>query len=85
MEIIFDPAIQEWVDLRCRLMAEALRELALYAKALNPEVAIEINPHGITGAERAWEAAIDYPRLLKCTNAFGTEEETCRGSRRTGA
>ena len=75
MEVIFDPAIQEWVDFRCQLMAEALRELALYAKGLNPEVAIEINPHGITGANRAWEAAIDHPRLLKWTDAFWTEEE----------
>jgi hypothetical protein len=75
MEIIFDPAIQEWVDFRCQLMAEALRELALYAKSLNPEVAIEINPHGITGANRAWENAIDHARLLKWTDLFWTEEE----------
>jgi hypothetical protein len=75
MEIIFDPAIQEWVDFRCQLMADALRELALYAKSLNPEVAIEINPHGITGANRAWESAIDHARLLKWTEVFWTEEE----------
>ncbi len=75
MEIIFDPAIQEWVDFRCQLMADALRELALYAKSLNSEVAIEINPHGITGANRAWEAAIDHARLLKWTEVFWTEEE----------
>jgi hypothetical protein len=79
MEIIFDPAIQEWVDFRCQLMADALRELALYAKALNPEVAIEINPHGITGANRAWEAAIDHARLLKWTEVFWTEEENLPG------
>jgi glycosyl hydrolase family 42 (putative beta-galactosidase) len=75
MEIIFDPAIQEWVDFRCQLMADALREMALYAKSLNPSVAIEINPHGVTGANRAWENAIDHARLLKWTEAFWTEEE----------
>ena len=30
-------------------------QMAEYAKSLNPEVAIEINPHGITGGNRAWD------------------------------
>jgi hypothetical protein len=75
MEIIFDPAIQEWIDYRCQVMADALRQMSLYAKSLNPEVAIEINPHGITGGNRAWENAIDHARVLKWTEAFWTEEE----------
>jgi hypothetical protein len=79
MEVIFDPAIQEWVDYRCQLMADALRQMALYAKSLNPEVAIEINPHGITGGNRAWENAIDHARLLKWTEVFWTEEENPPG------
>jgi hypothetical protein len=74
MEIIFDPGIQEWVDFRCQVMADALRQMAQYAKSLNPEVAIEINPHGITGGNRAWEAAVDHPRLLTSTDVFWTEE-----------
>jgi len=74
MQIIFDPAIQEWIDYRCQLMADALREMALYAKSMNPEVVIEINPHGITGGNRAWTAAIDHARLLKSTQVFWTEE-----------
>ncbi|HEV2492485.1 MAG TPA: beta-galactosidase trimerization domain-containing protein [Terriglobia bacterium] len=75
MEIIYDPAIQEWIDYRCQLMADALRQMSLYAKSLNREVAIEVNPHGITGANRAWEAGIDHARILKWTEAFWTEEE----------
>ena len=39
--------------------------MALYAKSINPEVVIEVNPHGITGGNRAWEAAIDHARVLK--------------------
>jgi len=74
MQIIFDPAIQEWIDYRCQLMSDALRQMASFAKSLNPEVVIEINPHGITGGNRAWEAAIDHSRLLKYTQAFWTEE-----------
>jgi hypothetical protein len=79
MEIIYDPAIQEWIDYRCQLMAEALRQMALYAKSLNPEVAIEINPHGITGGNRAWENGIDHGRILKWTEVFWTEEENPPG------
>ncbi len=75
MAIIFDPAIQEWIDFRCQVMADALREMAEFARSLNPQVAIEINPHGITGGNRAWENAIDHSRLLTSTDVFWTEEE----------
>lgn len=73
MRIIFDPAIQEWIDFRCQVMADALKQMSLYARSMNPDVAIEVNPHGITGGNRAWEAAIDHSRILKWTDAFWTE------------
>ena len=75
MEIIFDPAIQEWIDFRCQVMADALHQMAAYAKSMNPEVAIEVNPHGITGENRAWGAGLDHARFLKSTEVFWTEEE----------
>jgi hypothetical protein len=75
LEIIFDPAIQEWIDYRCQLMADALRQLALYTKSLDPEVVIQVNPHGITGGNRAFEAALDHARFLKWTEVLMTEEE----------
>ena len=75
MAIIFDPAIQEWIDFRCQVMADALRQMAEYIRSLNPEVAVEINPHGITGGNRAWENAIDHARLLTSTDVIWTEEE----------
>ena len=79
MEIIFDPAIQEWIDFRCQFMAGALRQMAEYAKSMNPEVVIEVNPHGITGGNRAWEAGLDHARILKSTQVFWTEEENQPG------
>jgi hypothetical protein len=60
-------------------MADALKQMALYAKSLNPEVVIEINPHGITGANRAWASGIDHARILKWTEAFWTEEDNPPG------
>ncbi len=74
MEIIFDPAIQEWIDFRCQIMSDALYRMARVAKSLNPEVVIEVNPHGITGGNRAWEAGLDHARFLKHTEVFWTEE-----------
>ncbi|MGD0223098.1 MAG: alpha-amylase family protein [Terriglobia bacterium] len=79
MKIIFDPVIQEWIDYRCQVMADALRQMSQYAKSLNPNVAIEVNPHGITGGNRAWESAIDHSRILRWTDAFWTETDPVPG------
>jgi hypothetical protein len=74
MEIIFDPAIQEWIDYRCQSMTDALAQMATLIKSLNPEVVVEVNPHGITGGNRAWQAGLDHARFLKYTEVFWTEE-----------
>ena len=74
MEAIRDPVIQEWVAFRCHVMSDALRQMAEYARSMNSEVAIEVNPHGITGGNRAWEAGLDHAQFLKWTDAFWTEE-----------
>jgi hypothetical protein len=65
-------------------MADALRQMASYAKSLNPEVVIEINPHGITGGNRAWEAGLDHARLLPLTEVFWTEEPNLPGVQSDG-
>jgi hypothetical protein len=79
MQVIYDPAIQEWIDYRCQVMADALQQMAVIAKSMNSEVVIEVNPHGITGGNRAWEAGIDHSRILKWTQAFWTEESVDPG------
>lgn len=79
MEVIRDPVIQEWVAFRCHEMSEALHGMADYARSLNPDVAIEVNPHGITGENRAWTAGLDHTQFLKWTDAFWTEEPNLPG------
>ncbi len=79
MQVIFDPMIQEWIDYRCQTMADALKQMALFAKSLNSEVVIEVNPHGITGGNRAWEAGLDHSRILRWTEAFWTEADPTPG------
>jgi len=75
MQIIYDPAFQEWIDFRCQTMANALEQMHDYALSLNPDVAVEINPGGITGRNTAWESGIDHSRLLRFTKACWSEEE----------
>jgi hypothetical protein len=74
LQIIRDPGIQEWIAYRCHEMSEALRQLAEFARTMNPEVAIEVNPAGITGQNRPWEAGLDHTQFLHWTDAFWTEE-----------
>ena len=74
MQIIFDPSFQEWIDFRCQLMTDALRQMATYIKSANPEIVVEVNPHGITGGNRAWDAGLDHARFLPLTEVFWTEE-----------
>ena len=60
-------------------MSEALRQTAEYVRSLNPEVAVEVNPNGLTGENRAWVAGLDHTQFLKWTDAFWTEEENVPG------
>lgn len=69
-----DPVTQEWIDFRCQKLADYYKEMSDYIRSLNPEVAVEINPHGITGDNRAWESSVDFPRLLANTDVFWCED-----------
>ena len=71
---IRDPVIQEWIDFRCWTFTTRLAECARFVRALNKEVAIEVNPHGLVGSNRAWEAGINHPDLMQYTNVIWTED-----------
>jgi len=71
---IKDPVIQEWIDFRCWTFTTRLAECARFARELNKEIAIEVNPHGIVGSNRAWEAGINHPDLMQYTNVIWTED-----------
>jgi hypothetical protein len=74
MQIVSDPAFQEWIDFRCQLMSDALKQMYDLVHSLNPEVALEINPGGITGQNHPWMSGTDHARLLKFTRSFWSEE-----------
>ncbi len=72
---IDDPIAQEWADFRCQQLADFYGEMERFIRRLNPEVAVENNPHlGISGTNTVWEQGVDYPRLLAHTDVVWTEE-----------
>lgn len=75
LKIISDPVFQEWIDNRCQIMADALRQMAELIRSLNPEVVIEINYGGIAGDNSPWIRGTDPGRLLPYTRVFWDESD----------
>jgi uncharacterized protein YegP (UPF0339 family) len=75
MEVVDDPVIQEWIDFRCWTLTSRLAECARFVRGLNKEIVIEVNPHGLVGSNRAWEAGINHPDLMQYTNVIWTEDD----------
>jgi hypothetical protein len=72
---IDDPLFQEWTDFRCQQLADYYGIMESYIRGLNPEVAVENNPHlGISGTNTHWDQGVDYPKLLSHTDYVWTEE-----------
>jgi hypothetical protein len=84
MQTFDDPVAQEWIDFRCQKLADHYRDLAEFVRRLNSEVAIEINPHGITGVNRAWESSVDFARLLPHVDFFVCEDGNRAGITKDG-
>ncbi len=75
-EPIDDPIYQEWMDFRCQRLSDYYAELAEYVYKLNPDCAMECNPHGVTGyVNKTFYEGVDWPRLLPNTDFFWSEHE----------
>lgn len=75
VSVVNDPMFQEFTDFRCQQLADYYGEMEKYIRGLNPQVAVEINPHGLNGVNKAWEEGIDYPRILAHTDFFWIEDQ----------
>ena len=72
---INDPMHQEWADFRCEQLAAYYAEMERHIRGLNPETAVESNPHsGISGRNVVWEQGVDYARFLPHMDVVWTEE-----------
>ncbi|MBW7998458.1 MAG: hypothetical protein FVQ81_18175, partial [Candidatus Glassbacteria bacterium] len=75
IDVIRDPVQQEWIDFRCWAMADWLREMVEFAKELKPTVAVDVNPHGLIGRNRAFQTALWHPWFMKYTELIWSEEQ----------
>jgi hypothetical protein len=75
LNIIFDPAFQEWIDYRCQTMTYALSQMVTLIKSVNPEVVVEVNCGGVVGINYPWRVGTDHSRLLKLTQVFVSESD----------
>jgi len=73
IETIDDPIFQMWTDFRCHQLAQFYREMAIFIKGLDPNVAVENNPSGLSGINLAWQSGVDHARLLQNTDIFWDE------------
>ncbi len=75
LNTIDDPMFQEWADFRCQQLADFYGIMERYIRGLNPQCAVENNPHsGMSGNNTIWDQGVDYPRLLSHTDIVWTEE-----------
>ncbi len=75
LSTINDPLFQEWAGFRCHQLNAYYAEMEKFLRELNPEVAVESNPHAeMSGRNTIWEQGVYYPKLLAHMDAVWTEE-----------
>lgn len=82
---INDPLFQEWADFRCHQLNSYYAEMEGLLRRLDPEIAVESNPHAeISGRNTIWEEGVYYPQLLSHMDAVWTEEGNPAGVTENG-
>jgi hypothetical protein len=61
---LMDPLYQDWVDFRVTTLNAAFHDINRHVRSKRPDIYIDVNPHGITGGNRAWQKGIDPSTLL---------------------
>lgn len=84
-ETITNPLLQEWIDFRCRVVADTYAALARYGRSFKKDLVIECNPTGIWGENSAYMRSVDHTRLLPHGDFFWDESPNQHGLRKSGA
>jgi len=82
---LYDPVVREMVHFRAAALSEALAEVVAHGKAIDPDVAFDINTGGLKGVNTHMLDAIDSPRLYDMVEAFWAEERAAPAITATGA
>jgi hypothetical protein len=72
-EFFYDPLIMEWIDFRCHMLGNYIKEVTDYARSLNPEVATDINIGTLNGTNEAWRGSQRFSLLLPNTDVYIVE------------
>lgn len=70
-----DPLYRDFIDFRCEVMADTYRELAEYARSLNPEIVVDLNAGGYYGRliSSLGIGTVDLTRTIQSGGAFWDE------------
>ncbi len=70
-----DPLYRDFIDFRCEVMADTYRELAEYARSLNPEILVDLNAGGYYGRliSSLGIGTVDHTRTIQWGSAFWDE------------
>lgn len=72
-QFFYDPLIMEWIDFRCQMVGDYIKEMTDYVRSLNKEVATDINIGTLSGGNRAWEKGLRLSLLLPHTDVYIVE------------
>ena len=82
---IDDPLFQVWAEFRWTQMDRYYTIMSDLIRGLNPETAVETNPHAeLAGTNYIWSKGIYYPPLLEKMDAVWTEEGNPAGVTKDG-
>lgn len=72
-----DPLYQDFIDYRCEALSNTYRDLADYARSLNPEIVVECNPGEYIGELNTslGIGSVDHNRLIGWGNAYWDEDQ----------
>jgi hypothetical protein len=72
-EFFYDPLVMEWIDFRCQMLADYVKEMTDYVRSLNKEVATDINIGTLNGDNKAWQKSLRLSQLLPNTDVYIVE------------
>ena len=72
-QFFYDPLIMEWIDFRCQMLGDYIKEMTAYVRSLNKQVATDINIGTLSGGNKAWQKSQRLSLLLPHTDVYIVE------------
>lgn len=69
----YDPLVMEWIDFRCQILGDYIKEMTDYVRSLNKDVATDINIGTLKGDNAAWKGSQRRSLLLPNTDVYIVE------------